>query len=117
MAAGAVTPANVAQSGEDVKQLFDSVKKALNAATEEPDAVAAAAGRDAIPVLQRLLGRQPSASDSTWVYINLVYAYGLANDPVRACVPLREAKRLAKSGQQLQAVANLMNSGALTCAP
>ena len=117
MAAGAVTPANVAQSGDDAKQLFDSVKKALNAATDEPDAVAAAAGRDAIPVLQRLLGRQPSASDSTWVYINLVYAYGLANDPVRACVPLREAKRLAKSGQQLQAVANLMNSGALTCAP
>lgn len=111
------TPPAAAGPAEDTRQLFDSVKKALSAATDESDAVAARVGRDAVPVLQRLLTRQASASDSTWVYLNLVYAHLLSSDAARACLPYREAKRLAKSGQQLQAVADLSNSGALTCAP
>ena len=112
-----MVPTNGAPSAEDSKQQLDSVKKALKAAISESDDVSAVVGRDAVPALVRLLGRQTSASDSTWVYINLVYAYGFANEPARACLPLREAKRLAKSGQQLQAIADLVNTGALTCAP
>ena len=58
-----------------------------------------------------------TATDSTWVYINLVNAFGMANEPARACGPLRDAKRLAKTEGQLVAIANIVNSGQLMCAP
>jgi len=90
------------------------VKRALASAE---DAEAESVARDVIPQLKQLLGRLTSATDSTWAYIYLVNAYGMASDPSAACGPLRNAKRLATSEAQMRAVTNILNSGAFLCAP
>lgn len=107
-------PADDPGSVQAAKATLDQVKKALGDADE---ADAPAVGRSSIPQLQQALAHLATASDSTWAYIYLVNAYGMANDPGRACSPLREARRLAKSDAQLKAVFGLVNSGAFTCAP
>ncbi len=109
---GAVRAPAEAQSpaGADALRSLEIVKKAL-AGADETDQVATAA--QAIPELQRLLVRLPTAIDSTWAYIYLVNAYGMANETARACVPLRAARRLANTDAQLRAVTALENS--LTC--
>jgi hypothetical protein len=89
---------------------LEAIKRSLASADE-------AAAKEAIPQLKQLLGRLPVSADSTWAYIYLVNAYGIADDPAGACGPLRLAKRLASTDAQLRAVANLVNSGAFLCAP
>jgi len=113
-ASGPPAPVADGTGAEAAKATLDQLKKAMFDA-DEADAPAVA--RDAIPKLQKLVGRMLTATDSTWVYINLVYAFGMANDPARACGPLRDAKRLAKTDGQLRAVADIVNSGAVMCAP
>ncbi len=115
--AGAPTNAEVTSrtsEADAARRSLDAVKRAL-AAADESDAASVA--KEAIPQLKQLLDRLTSATDSTWAYIYLANAYGMANDPSTACGPLRTAKRLATSDAQLRAVTNLVNSGAFTCAP
>ncbi len=104
-------PAAATVAGADALRALEGVNKALLGA-DETDQVATAT--QAIPELQRLLTRLPTAIDSTWAYIYLVNAYGMANEVTRACVPLRAARRLATSDAQLRAVTMLENN--LTCA-
>jgi eukaryotic-like serine/threonine-protein kinase len=96
--------------GEEARRSLEAIKRSLASADE-------AAAKEAIPQLKQLLGRLPASADSTWAYIYLVNAYGIADDPAGACGPLRLAKRLATTDAQLRAVANLVNSGAFVCAP
>jgi serine/threonine protein kinase len=96
--------------GEEARRSLEAIKRSLASADE-------AAAKEAIPQLKQLLGRLPASADSTWAYIYLVNAYGIADDPAGACGPLRLAKRLATTDAQLRAVANLVNSGAFLCAP
>jgi len=103
-----------AGDADDAKRSLDLVKRALASAE---DAEAESVARDVIPQLKQLLGRLTSATDSTWAYIYLVNAYGMASDPSAACGPLRNAKRLATSEAQMRAVTNILNSGAFLCAP
>jgi len=99
-------------AADDAKRLVSSLQKAMIDADSDTEAKVA---RAAIPQLQQALTKLATGSDSTWAYIALANAYGLSGEPERVCVPLRSAKRLAKSEQQLVAVTNLQN--AVTCAP
>ncbi len=114
-APAATPPAAPSTAGaEEARRTLEAVKRAL-ANAEEAEAPAVA--RDAIPQLQAALGKLTSSADSTFAYVYMVTAYGMADQPDKACAPLRAAKRLATTDAQLRAVANLVNSGAFTCAP
>lgn len=108
--------ANAASStdGDEALREFEGIKKAM---ADADDDQLASVGRDAVPRLQRLLGRMTSRADSMWVNVYLVNAFGMADQPARACAPLREVKRLANSEAQLKIWAELSSNSAFTCSP
>jgi len=109
------TPATAADAdGEEANRVLEGIKKAMFDAEDDAQARVA---RDAIPQLQRLLGRLTSRSDSMWANVYLVNAFGMASEPARACGPLREVKRLATSEAQLKMWAELSSNSAFTCSP
>lgn len=81
------------------KHELDSLQRFILADETGPDEA-----RATIPVLQRLLKRLGSASDSAWAYLTLVSALGQAGDTQGACVPLGNARRLARTDAQVRAV-------------
>ena len=94
-------------------------RRALNGIGETllsaPDGQESVVAKRIIPQLKSLLPQLSTATDSTWAYIYLANAHGMADEPALSCQPFREAKRLASTEQQRLALRQL--SDALTCAP
>jgi eukaryotic-like serine/threonine-protein kinase len=107
----APAPAAGAESA-DARRALDAIRRELS-----EDAADETTARQAIPRIERLLPRLGSATDSSWAYLALVGAHGLAGNPARACAPLRSARALATTSAQERAVQAFFESGQLTCAP
>ncbi len=105
------TDANSADAAEASRTLTGLKASLNNAAEDEASDVAL----KLIPQFNRLLPRLGNAVDSTWAYHALAMAYSYSDQLAAACRPLREAKRLASTSQQREAVKLLADQ--LTCAP
>ena len=113
-----VAPAGAAKSGASEAETREARRSlnAINATIQDaPDDQDVAVATKAIPQIMALLPRVGTASDSTWVYIALVSANGLAGHPERACEPYRSAKRLASLAKEKEALG--LAGQSLTCAP
>ncbi len=96
---------------EGALALLDSLQEVLR-----DDASGAAEAGAALVVLERLLPRMATATDSTWTYLALANAHGQAGSPsTRACAALRQAQRLAATAAQRAMVGQLFDSPALAC--
>lgn len=107
----APAPATGAEAA-DARRALDAIRRELS-----EDSADETTARQAIPRIERLLPRLGSATDSSWAYLALVGAHGLAGNPARACAPLRSARALATTSAQERAVQAFFESGQLTCAP
>lgn len=111
-------PTAAAPSGVSAAQALaaqrelSSVRKSLENA---PDGQEAVIGSRSVSQLIALLPQLNNPTDSTWALHGLAMAYGYAEHPEKSCQPLRDARRIATSEQQRQAISQLF--GALTCAP
>ena len=65
--------------------------------------------------LRAVLPRLDNGLDSTWTYIYLVQAQGIANDRAGACVPLRAANQMKSTDNQRAIIDQLIQSGIFTC--
>ena len=110
-ATGQATDANAADAA-DANRALRALRATLTSATDDE---ASDVALKLIPQFNRLLPRLGNAFDSTWAYQAMALAYGMSDQQAAACRPLREAKRLASTGEQRAAVKLL--SDQLTCAP
>lgn len=78
---------------------LDSITKALDpSSADESDA------RAAVPVLQSLIARLPTGTDSTWAYIRIAEAHLLMDEVKPACTALRSARITARSMAQAEVI-------------
>jgi serine/threonine-protein kinase len=112
--ASAPGPSSVqaAADAAEAQQRLSTIRQTLQSAPDGTEALVAAR---VIPDLQALVPNLGNATDSTWAYHSLALAYAMSDQLDRACVPYRNAKRLAATSAQRTAVEQLGNS--LTCAP
>ena len=105
-------PAISDADAREARREVNAISKAMNDAPDDQDV---AVGTKSIPQLTRILPRLATASDSMWAYIALVGAHGLSGHPENACDPFRNAKRLASTAKEKEAIEAARAS--LTCAP
>jgi hypothetical protein len=109
-----VATAPRALSGADAQRALDSITDTFNSDRAAADAQAqTAAALRAIPALQALLPRLPSALDSVWAEVHLGEAFGVVNDAPRACEALSRASRLPRTTNQRQIIERY--DGLLAC--
>ncbi|MBC7898070.1 MAG: hypothetical protein H7066_21810, partial [Cytophagaceae bacterium] len=120
---GNAAPPVVSTPAQDVAAVSSvtstAAKRELDSLTTflEADDTGEAEARQAIPTLQRVLGKLGTASDSTWGYLALVTAHGMAGEDLRACTALHSADRLATTARQREAIRTMYASEALKCVP
>jgi serine/threonine-protein kinase len=78
---------------------LDSITKAL-----DPSSADEASARAAVPVLQSLIARLPTGTDSTWAYIRIAEAHLLMDEVKPACTALRSARTVARSMAQAEVI-------------
>lgn len=78
---------------------LDSITKALDPASADENAA-----RAAIPVLQSIIARLPTGTDSTWAYIRIAEAHLLMDEVRPACTALRAARTSARSMAQAEVI-------------
>jgi hypothetical protein len=108
--AAAEPGANAGVTSPDALQELESLRNLL-----ADDNTGEAEARQAVPSIQRLVGRMGNATDSTWAYLTLVNANGQAGESLRACQALRSADKLATTAAQRQAITEMYASEALAC--
>ncbi|HEY0928774.1 MAG TPA: serine/threonine-protein kinase [Gemmatimonas sp.] len=78
---------------------LDSITKAL-----DPSSADEAAARAAVPMLQSIIARLPTGTDSTWAYIRIAEAHLLMDEVKPACTALRSARTVARSMAQAEVI-------------
>jgi hypothetical protein len=86
-------------SSAAVRRTLDSLAQAL-----DPTSADESAARAALPVLRAIMPRLTSGDDSTWATVRLIEAHLLLNDPRQACVAVRQARALARTSAQREAI-------------
>ncbi len=89
---------------------LDSITKVL-----DPSTANEATARAAVPILQTLVARLPTGTDSTWAYIRIAEAHLLMDEVRPACTALRLARGTARSMAQAEVINRY--TGQLGCVP
>jgi serine/threonine-protein kinase len=112
---GATSTAPARMSDAEAAEGRNTLGVIRSALANAPEDQLVTIGARSIPLLNQLLPKLGTVTDSTWAYLALVNAYAYAEQRDRACAPLRIANRLATSAEQRSTVVQYQN--ALTCAP
>lgn len=94
-AAGGTTGASESSAAARARLTLDSIRRAIDPLSATP-----AQAREGVAALRVLMPRLGSAEDSAWAFLRQAEAHFIMNDARSACVALKAARPLVRTGGQ-----------------